>query len=135
MPDVFTKEKRSWVMSRIRGKGTKPELFVERLLVEKGITFEKHPKMFGKPDFLLPEYSIVIFTDGDFWHGYRMGPKKLAVMSEFWRVKISGNKARDRRVNAFLRREGWTIVRVWEHDIRRKPEAVVARILGLLTRT
>lgn len=119
-------------MSRIKGKGTKPEAFVEGVLVERGIAFEKHSKIFGRPDFVIIERRIVIFTDGDYWHGYRMGPKKLAIMSDFWRTKISGNKARDRRVNAVLRREGWTVVRIWEHDIRKNPEAVTARILGLL---
>lgn len=122
-------------MSRIRGKGTRPERFVERILAEAGIPFEKHPKTLGRPDFVIPERKIVIFTDGDFWHGYRMGPKKLAAMDEFWRAKISGNKARDRRVNAALRRQGWEIIRIWEHDIRKRPEEVSARILERLLRT
>jgi DNA mismatch endonuclease (patch repair protein) len=121
-------------MSRIRCKGTKPEGFVERLLTESGISFEKHPKLYGRPDFVISEKRIVIFTDGDFWHGYRMGPKKLATMEEFWRVKISGNRARDRKVNAMLRREGWKIIRIWEHDIRKKPDQVSAKILERLIR-
>jgi DNA mismatch endonuclease (patch repair protein) len=132
MPDVFSKKKRSWVMSRIRGKDTKPEAYVEKVLQEWEVIFEKHPKIFGRPDFVVREAKLAVFTDGDFWHGYRMGPRRLSKMSDFWRRKIAGNKTRDRRVNARLRKEGWTVVRIWEHEIENNPEAVASRLKKLL---
>jgi DNA mismatch endonuclease, patch repair protein len=132
MPDVFTKEKRSWVMSRIRGKDTKPELFVESLLREAGAKFEKHPRMVGNPDFAIKGRRLAIFVDGDFWHGYRMGPKKLSKLNAFWRAKIRGNRARDKRTNAILRREGWMVARIWEHDIEKRPDAVLDWIATLV---
>lgn len=117
MTDIFTKEKRSWVMSRIRGKNTKIEIIVETWLKENRYRFEKHPAMYGSPDFVVNGRKVAIFVDGDFWHGYRMGPKKLAGMKAFWRKKISKNKMRDRRVTRALKRDGWTVVRVWEHEV------------------
>jgi DNA mismatch endonuclease (patch repair protein) len=131
--DVFTKEKRSWVMSRIRGKNTKPEGFVENILLQSGFNFEKYSNMIGRPDFILKDRRVAIFTDGDFWHGYRIGPKRLSAKSEFWRKKIMANKARDRRVTAILRREGWTVVRIWEHDIKKRPDEVKAKVLELIS--
>jgi DNA mismatch endonuclease (patch repair protein) len=127
MADIFTKEKRSWVMSRIRGKDTGPERQVEKLLRKAKIRFRKHYKVAGSPDFALPEKKIAIFVDGDFWHGYdyeRRGKK----LPKFWKAKIERNIARDRRDSARLRRLGWKVVRVWEHDLERNPDKFVRRI-------
>jgi DNA mismatch endonuclease (patch repair protein) len=135
VPDVFSKEKRSWVMSRIRGKDTKPEAYVELLLRRCGAPYVKYPKLPGKPDFAVDSAKLALFVDGDFWHGYRMGPKALSRMSAFWRNKILGNKARDRRVNASLKRRGWTVVRVWEHEIEENPAEVSERITELFKPT
>ena len=107
-------------MSRIRGKDTKIEKIVEAWLSDNKLKFRKHYTMVGNPDFVLLERKIAIFVDGDFWHGYRMGPKRLATMKKFWREKISKNKSRDRRVNRSLKNDGWTIVRIWEHEIVRR---------------
>lgn len=132
MTDIFTKEKRSWVMSRIRGKNTRPEASVEAILKKIGVEYERYPKVLGTPDFKVSGAMAVVFVDGDFWHGYRMGPKRLSGMRKFWRDKIAGNKIRDRRVNAKLRRQGWTVIRVWEHDVEEQPHAVEERLARAL---
>ena len=105
MTDIFTPEKRSWVMSRIKGKNTKIELKVKKILAGTGYKFEMHPKMYGNPDFAHKRKKIAVFCDGDFWHGYRYGQKKR-LPKKFWRDKIENNMRRDRRYNRKLRRDG-----------------------------
>ena len=129
MADIFTPEKRSWVMSQIRGKDTKIELRMKQLLEETGYRFEMHPQMYGNPDFAHKRKRIVIFCDGDFWHGYRYGQKKR-LAKKFWRDKIENNMRRDRRYTRNLRRDGWSVLRLWEHDIERNPEKCMRKILA-----
>lgn len=130
MTDIFTPEKRSYVMSRIRSKNTKIELQIVSILENNHITFIRHPKIYGTPDFLIGERTLV-FCDGDFWHGYdysngRVPPQK------FWREKIERNMARDRKISRKLRHEGWHVIRLWEHDIRKKPEFCLRKIIRLM---
>ena len=127
MTDIFTPEKRSWVMSRIRCKNTKIELRMKVILEEFGCKFVMHPKMYGSPDFAIPDSRIAIFCDGDFWHGYRYRDKKKPA-KKYWRDKIEDNMRRDARVSRKLRREGWSVMRFWEHDILKNPEMCAARI-------
>ena len=127
MPDIFTPEKRSWVMSRIRGTNTKIDLEMKEMLNIMRYKYEMYPKMFGNPDFILPRKRIAIFCDGDFWHGYRYREKKK-LGKKFWRDKIERNMRRDIRVSRKLRREGWSVLRFWEHDIEKDPEKCVRRI-------
>ena len=94
MTDIFTKEKRSWIMSRIRGTNTKIDLKMNEMLGNMRYKYEMYPKMFGNPDFILPRKKIVIFCDGDFWHGYRYHEKKR-LAKKFWRDKIERNMRRD----------------------------------------
>ena len=128
MADIFTPQKRSWVMSRIRSKNTSIDLAMRRLLSDAGARFVMYPKMDGNPDFAIPSRKVAIFCDGDFWHGYnyRNGKKLKA---GYWRNKIEGNMRRDKRVTSRLRSEGWAVVRLWEHDILRKPELCI-RMIG-----
>lgn len=121
MTDVFTPEKRSWVMSRIRGTNTKIDLEMKKILSEMTVRYTMYPKMYGNPDFILKKMSIAIFCDGDFWHGYKYEEKKKP-SKKFWKDKIERNMARDRTVSAKLRREGWSVLRFWEHDIENNPE-------------
>ena len=121
--DIFTREKRSSIMSRIRSKGTLIEMLMAKSFDELGIEYVSHPQVFGKPDFLV-EGSIAVFCDGDFWHGYRMRDNpRLNVTDnrEFWVNKIRRNIARDRKVVRVLRARGLKVKRFWEHDIRRDP--------------
>ena len=129
MTDIFTPEKRSWVMSQIRGKNTKIEIKMKKILNETGFKFEMHPKMYGNPDFAHRRKRIAIFCDGDFWHGYRYGKKKKP-SKKYWRDKIENNMRRDRKYSRNLRREGWSVLRLWEHDIEKNPEKCRRKILS-----
>jgi DNA mismatch endonuclease, patch repair protein len=119
MPDVFTKAKRSAVMSRIRGHGNKAtELALMKLLRHHRITgWRRKQPIFGKPDFIFRKSKVALFVDGCFWHGC---PKHYNIPvgnREFWKNKYAVNRARDRRVNRVLRKDGWRIIRIWEHDL------------------
>lgn len=116
--DIFTKEKRSWVMSRIRSKDTKIDLRMNDLLFSMGCKYEKYPKMYGSPDFLV-EKRIAVFCDGGFWHGYKYDKKKNSLNS-FWQNKIEKNMIRDKTVSRKLRKEGFSVLRLWEHDIEKR---------------
>jgi DNA mismatch endonuclease (patch repair protein) len=129
MTDIFTPEKRSWVMSQIRGKNTKIEIKMKRILKETGYKFEMHPEMYGNPDFAHKRKRIAIFCDGDFWHGYRYDIKKKPG-KKYWRDKIENNMRRDRRYSRNLRRDGWSVLRLWEHDIEKNPEKCRRKILA-----
>ena len=94
MTDIFTPEKRSWVMSRIRSKNTGIERRMCSLFRKNGLHYRRYPKVFGNPDFIV-EKSVLVFCDGDFWHGYKYDSnKKMA--KKFWREKIEGNMRRDK---------------------------------------
>lgn len=115
-------------MSRIRSKDTKIDRLMEKMLVETGHRYEKYPKIYGNPDFTIQDMRIAIFCDGDFWHGYKYDEKKKPT-KKFWRDKIEGNMIRDRLVSRKLRREGWAVLRFWEHDIERHRDACISRII------
>jgi DNA mismatch endonuclease, patch repair protein len=121
MPDVFTQEKRSAVMSRIRGGGNKDtELRMIALFRAHRITgWRRHQNIFGKPDFVFRRERLVVFVDGCFWHGcpkpkHAPMPKTRA---EWWAEKLARNKARDQIVTHHLRTHGWRVIRVWECDL------------------
>jgi DNA mismatch endonuclease, patch repair protein len=116
-------------MSRIRGKGTKPERAVAELMAGAGLRWEEHCKdLPGRPDFVLRDLKIAIFVDGDFWHGWRFPAWRLK-LSEYWERKIEGNIRRDIRNFRALRRGGWKVIRIWEHQIRKSPARCLERIL------
>lgn len=120
---------RSAVMSRIKGKGTKLELAVAELMADAGLQWEEHCKdLPGRPDFVLRPSKIAIFVDGDFWHGWRFPLWRLK-LSEHWERKIEGNMRRDARNFRALRRSGWKVIRLWEHQVRNSPDHCLERIL------
>ena len=127
MADIFTPQKRSWVMSRIRSKNTSIDLAMKQLLSDAGARFVMYPKMDGNPDFAIPSRKVAIFCDGDFWHGYnyRNGKKLKA---GYWRNKIEGNMRRDRKVSQRLRYRGWSVQRFWEHDIKKNSEKCIRKV-------
>lgn len=129
MPDVFTKAKRSEVMSRIRGHGNKDtELALMKIFRRHRITgWRRHKPVFGKPDFVFPKLKLAVFVDGCFWHGCPKHGTMPRNNRPFWKKKLDANKARDHRVNRTLRKEGWRVVRIWEHDLTR-PERCISRI-------
>lgn len=122
MADVFSPEKRSAVMARIRAKDTEPELLVRRLLHGMGYRFRLHRRdLPGTPDVVLPGRRAVIFVHGCFWHGHegcRLATSP-ATRREFWTTKIAANRGRDARAVRRLRRAGWSVAVVWECQTRR----------------
>ena len=131
MPDVFTKAKRSEVMSRIPGRGNKnTELALAKVFRANRITgWRRNQKVFGKPDFVFQKLKLAVFVDGCFWHGCPKHATKPKNNREFWRRKLSANKARDRIVTPALRRAGWRVLRVWEHELAKKNDARLVRRL------
>jgi DNA mismatch endonuclease (patch repair protein) len=129
MSDVFTKAKRSEVMSRIRSRGNKDtELALAKLLRRNKITgWRRNQPVFGKPDFVFPKLKLAIFVDGCFWHGCPQHATKPKNNRAFWQQKLSANKKRDRVVTQTLRKLGWQVLRIWEHELARKNEARLIR--------
>ena len=124
MPDIFTPEKRSQIMASIRGKNTSPEVEVFRFLRQRGIYFQKHyRRVKGCPDIALPRKKRAVFIDGGFWHGYDFENKreKLLFASQYyWIEKIERNMERDAACRTLLAQNGWQILQVWEHEIKKK---------------
>lgn len=117
MRDRLSKERRSWNMSRIRGRNTTPEVVVRSVLHKMGYRFRLHVRdLPGKPDIVLPKHRTVVFVHGCFWHRHR-GCKNCTTPSnnrEFWVEKLEGNAARDRLSRRALVRLGWRVALVWE---------------------
>jgi DNA mismatch endonuclease (patch repair protein) len=118
--DVFTPEKRSEVMSRIRSRDTKPEIMLRSMLHRYGYRFTvqgpKNKHLPGKPDLVLPKRRTVIFVHGCFWHGHKHCPHFRLPKSRraWWKRKIEGNRARDLRNETAVREQGWHVVTIWE---------------------
>ena len=134
--DILTKEKRSWNMSRIRCKDTKPEKIVRSVLHKNGFRFRLNRKdLPGKPDIVLPKYKSVIFVHGCFWHRhprckFAYNPKSRET---FWQKKFSENVERDRFVKKELRKMEWKVIVVWECELKNvKREKTITRILKAL---
>ena len=134
MPDVFTKRKRSEVMSRIRGRGNKgTELALAGLFRKHRVTgWQRNQPVFGKPDFIFRAARVAVFVDGCFWHACQKHSNTPESNRAFWQKKLNGNKARDREVNRILRREGWRVVRVWEHELKSNQDRCIERIKTML---
>jgi DNA mismatch endonuclease (patch repair protein) len=122
MADVHSKETRSYNMSRIRSKDTRPEMLVRRFLHKNGFRYRLHVKnMPGKPDIVLPKYKTVIFIHGCFWHGHE-GCKYYVVpktRTEWWLNKINGNINNDSTAENNLRAAGWKIIKIWECELKK----------------
>ncbi len=128
MPDRLTPEQRSAVMSRIRSTDTGIEVAVRSALHKRGLRFRKHVRgLAGRPDVVFSSARVAVFIDGDFWHGYQLSRWKDK-LQPYWLDKIERNRSRDRRNFAKLRRSGWRVIRVWEHEIERDLDDVVDRI-------
>ncbi len=129
MADVFTKARRSAVMSRIRGRGNKyTEIALARLLRQNKITgWRRHLPIFGRPDFAFQKQKLVVFVDGCFWHGCPKHSSLPATNRAFWKRKFSANKLRDILVTRTLRSQGWRVLRIWEHELGRKNTTKLCR--------
>lgn len=116
-----TTRARSELMRNIKSKNTSPELVFKSLLRQSRIHFTTvNDKLPGKPDFVLKSYPIVIFIDGEFWHGYKWRRKKLSIKTNrsYWISKIEGNMVRDKKNNRLLKKGGWKVIRFWESQIK-----------------
>lgn len=133
--DSITNEKRSWNMSRIKSKDTKIEVLVRRYLFAKGFRFRKNDKRYpGKPDVVLPKYRVVIFVNGCFWHmhlGCKYGrlPKSN---TDYWKPKLEKNSENDKQHIKQLQEMGWTVVVLWECELKKDFEGVMERIIQKL---
>jgi len=128
MVDRLTPAQRSALMARVRRADTGPERALRSELHRRGLRFFKHVKALpGSPDIVFSRARIVVFIDGDFWHGYRF-PLWKAKLAPFWQDKIERNRLRDRRNFRRLRARGWTVIRVWEHQVRLDVAACADRI-------
>lgn len=122
MADNHSKEVRNMNMSHIRSKNSKPEELVRKYLFSKGLRYRKNVKTLpGCPDIVLPKYKTVIFVNGCFWHKHDC-PRFVwpSTNEEYWRPKIMGNVERDKRNLAELQQLGWTVLTVWECELKKK---------------
>lgn len=120
-------------MSKIRSKNTRAENLVFRELQRRKIYFQKHyKKVIGNPDIALPRKRKAVFIDGDFWHGYRFDRLRQRLPRKYWLTKIGNNIRRDKYYRVKLRREGWKILRVWEHDLVKKPQETISKVIHFL---
>lgn len=120
MADVLTPAQRSYNMSRIRGRDTKPELLLRRGLHRAGLRFRLHKSSLpGRPDLIFPKHRAAIFVHGCFWHGHSCPLFRLpGTRSEFWRAKIEANRERDSKAFDALRGGGWRVLTVWECSVK-----------------
>ena len=132
MADIFTKKKRSEVMTRVRSRGNEAtELALARWFRREGITgWRRNQRVFGKPDFVFWKERVAVFVDGCFWHGCPRHGTMPKQNGSFWRAKLARNKARDRLVARTLRSDGWKVVRIWEHELRRDGETRLSKKWG-----
>ena len=122
-------EKRSAVMAKIKGQNTGPEKTVAVELAKLGLEWEGHARdLAGRPDFVFRDAKVAVFVDGDFWHGWRF-PTWRHKLSEKWEAKIEATRRRDARNRRRLCRLGWTVLRLWEHQVEADAGACAARIV------
>jgi DNA mismatch endonuclease, patch repair protein len=130
--DIMSPQKRSALMARIRGKHTGPERAVKEIIASLGLRPRRHVRdLPGCPDFVLHKLRVAIFVDGDFWHGWRF-PRWRLKLSEKWEQKIESNRRRDARNFSRLRRSGWRVVRIWEHQVERDLDNVRRKLRSLI---
>jgi len=118
--DIFSKEKRSDIMSKVKSSGNRSteQRFILRMR-EFGITgWRRKFPLIGKPDFVFPKQRVAVFIDGCYWHACTVHGHVPATNKKFWREKFARNTARDRKVNRELKKSGWVVVRFWEHDLK-----------------
>jgi DNA mismatch endonuclease (patch repair protein) len=133
MADIWGKRKRSEVMSRIRSKGNEStEMMMISVFRRHGVTgWRRGQALPGKPDFTFRKERLCVFADGCFWHGCPKCYREPGSNNAYWAAKVERNRARDKRVARELRREGWRVLRVWEHELAGKR---LAALLGRLRR-
>lgn len=131
--DNLNKQQRSYVMSKIRSKNTKIELKIFRELRKKKVYFKCHYlKAPGTPDIALPSKKKAVFINGDFWHGYSYKNLKNRLFQPYWREKIEKNIKRDKKNYQQLKKNGWSVMKIWEHEIKKDLNSCVDKIVLFL---
>lgn len=129
--DVFSRHKRSQIMAAVKTSGTAPEVLLASMLNQLRLRFRRNARdLAGSPDIVLDRPRIAIFVDGDFWHGRAWFERRAAPKQNktFWIAKFEINRTRDLRCERLLRRHGWSVVRLWASDLKKKPDVAVALI-------
>lgn len=131
MADIFSKEKRSGIMSKVRNNDSKIEIEFRKKLWKAGLRYRKNsPKYFGKPDLVLKKYKTVIFIDSCFWHGCKAHGSMPQTNTKFWKEKIARNIERDREVDYYYKKIDWNMIRIWEHDLKNDFEDIIGKIVS-----
>ena len=122
MADVFNKEKRSQIMSAVHSKQNKStEIKLIKIFKENGIIgWQRNYKVKGHPDFVFPDKKIAIFVDGCFWHGHDCRNTRPADNAEYWQKKRERNMRHDKEITALFEKRGWTVIRIWECELKKK---------------
>lgn len=128
--DLLPTKKRSELMSKIRSRGTRFEQeFIAALKKASRKKFQTNtPSIKGKPDIVFPKDKICVFLDSDFWHGWHYPRWRHLLKNDFWRMKIENNRRRDRKITLYLRKNGWTVLRFWEHFIKKDVQLALKKI-------
>jgi len=126
--DVFTPEKRSEVMSKVKSRDTAPEVKFRKVLWAAGLRYRTHYGPY-KIDVAFPGMKIAVFVDGCFWHGCPIHGEIPESNREYWAPKLERNAQRDSETTAALEAEGWTVIRIWEHELK-KPEGPAALVIN-----
>lgn len=136
MADRFTPTERSVLMSGIKSKNTRFELdFVALLKKKTRAKLETHARdVKGTPDVVFRRAKLCVFLDSDFWHGWQYPRWKKTLKNDFWRTKIERNRVRDRKTTRYLRRHGWSVIRLWEHSIKRDSVLALEKIKKQLSK-
>lgn len=134
MADIFEKEKRSKIMSAVHSKQNKStEMKLIKIFKENGIVgWRRNYKVKGHPDFVFPDKKIAIFVDGCFWHGHDCRNTRPADNAEYWQKKCERNMRHDKEITALFENRGWTVIRIWECELKKKNFEILDRKLAIL---
>jgi DNA mismatch endonuclease, patch repair protein len=132
--DVFTTKVRSKVMRSVRSRKNKStELkLVDLFLANEIKGWRRNSPLFGSPDFVFPQKRVAVFTDGCFWHGHPCRNIKPQANSSYWQLKIKRNRRRDRYVSKELNKRGWQVLRLWECQLSKRPNACIKKICKVI---
>ncbi len=132
--DVFSLEKRSSIMARIKARGnfSTEQNIIRVFRASRIVGWRRHLPMFGRPDFAFPQSRVVVFVDGCFWHGCPSHGRTPTSNLAYWIPKLARNRARDRAVSRYHRARGWKVLRIWEHDAEREPLRCARRVAAAL---
>jgi len=134
--DIFSRKTRSRVMAAIHSRGNRnTELRFAEILRRNGITgWRRHQRLAGSPDFAFPAFKLAVFIDGCFWHGCPVHGRRPQSNRNYWLPKLARNRARDKATTKVLRRKGWLVIRIWEHELPFEKKTV-RRFMRALHRT